>query len=111
MTEGDFFSVSSLDVPDGGSFTVDPSGSDTGAAEIHTVAGTGSAVIFKEVDVDDDGDYEISVEVESIDSPSYSWHSQNNKIELSQSAGHRLRVVNNDGGNRSFHACGIEITD
>jgi hypothetical protein len=111
MAEGNFFSTNEASVSDGSAHIVDPSISDTGAAEIHTVAGTGSATVYKDIDIGGDGTYSLSIVIDTVESPSSSWHSQNNKIEISSAKGHRLRIVNNDGAPRSFHTSGIEITD
>jgi hypothetical protein len=111
MGEGNFFSTNETSVSDGSSHIVDPSTADTGAVEIHTIAGTGSATVYKEIDIAGDDSFALSIVVDEVSSPSSSWHSQNNKIELSSTAGHRLRIENNDGGQRDFHTSGIEITN
>jgi len=111
MTEGDFFSDSDVGVASGAEVTIDPASAETGAVEIHTVAGTGSATVFKDVDVAGNNTFSLSFALEVVESPAQSWHSQGNKIELSSSAGHRLRIVNDDTAPRAYHVCGIEIID
>lgn len=111
MAEGEFFSANEASLSDGQDFIVNPTQSETGAIELHTLAGTGSADVYKEIDPDNDGSFEITIKLEDVDSPSSSWHSQNNKIELSSTANHRLRVRNTSGNTRSYHACGIEVID
>ncbi len=111
MAEGDFFSTDETGVSDGEAHIVDPATAETDAAELHTIAGTGSATVYKDIDVAGDGSFSLSIVVDTVDSPSSSWHSQNNKIEISSTKGHRLRIVNEDGAPRAFHTSGIEIID
>jgi len=92
---------------------VDASTTDTGDAEIVELGGTGDAEIYKETDVGGDGTYEVSVQIsgpsDSTNPTTGTWHYQDNSITVSQSANHRIRIVNVSGGTADFYATGFEV--
>jgi hypothetical protein len=99
---------SATGVADGSDFIVDGSGSGTGAVEIGELGGTGGADIYREVDPDGDGTFEVSV---LIDQVSTNWHTQINGLVVSSSENTRIRVNNTSGGAADFYAVGMEVDD
>jgi hypothetical protein len=99
---------SATGVSNGSDFTVDGSGSGTGAVEIGEIGGTGGADIYREVDPDDDSTYEVSV---LIDQVSTNWHTQINGLVVSSSENTRIRVNNTSGSSADFYAVGMEVDD
>lgn len=108
MAVNDTFHQTGDGVADSGDFIIDGSGAETGAAEVFEIGGTGAATIYKETDVDGDGSWSLSVEVDSI---SGTWHSQLNQLVVSQSNDHRLRIRNTSGGSADYYATGMEVDD
>jgi len=95
-------------VANGSDFIVNASGSGTGAVEVGEVGGTGSADVFREVDPDGDGTFEVSV---LIDQPSSQFHSQINGLVVSSSENTRIRINNTSGSSADFYAVGMEVDD
>lgn len=93
---------------DGNDLVLDASESETGAVNITELGGNGSCTIYKEFDPNDDGTWEVSTQ---IDSPTDTWHSQDNDLLISQSEKIRIRIVNNSGGTADVWAVGYEVTD
>jgi len=93
-------------VSNGSDFIVDASGSGTGAVEIGELGGTGGADIYREVDPDGNGTFEVSV---LIDQVSGTWHSQINGLVVSNSANARIRVNNTSGGSADYYSVGMEV--
>jgi hypothetical protein len=87
---------------------VDGSTSSTGAVEIHTVATSGGADVFKEIDTTGDSTYDVSI---AIASQPEAMHSQKNKIEVSNTDDMRLRVNNTSGSAIDVHVTGVEVSD
>jgi hypothetical protein len=108
MAVNDTFHVTGVDVADANALVVDGSTSGTGAAEVHELAGTADAEVYRESDPNDDGTYEISV---LIDTTTDNWHSQQNQLTVSQSNNHRIRIVNTSGNPQSYFATGMEVND
>jgi len=108
MAIGDFFSKTEAGVANGSDMLVDGSTSSTGAVEIHTVATSGAADVFKEIDTTGDGTYDVSI---TIDSQTEAIHSQKNKIEVSNTDDMRLRINNTSGSAIDVHVTGIEVSD
>jgi len=108
MAIGDFFSKTEADVANGSDMIVDASTSATGAVEIHTIATSGSADVFKEVDTTGNGTYDVSI---TLDSQTEAFHSQKNKIEVSNTDDMRLRINNTSGSPIDVHVTGIEVSD
>ena len=108
MAVNDAYHVNENDLADTGELIADGSTSDTNAAEVHELAGTGDAEIYRESDPDDNGTFEVSV---LIDTVSGTWHSQLNQLTVSQSQNHRLRVVNTSGNPNDYYVTGMEVDD
>lgn len=108
MAVNDSYQENATGVLDGGEFLVEGSTSGTGAAEVFELGGSGAAEIYREVDIDADGTYEVSV---LIDSTSSEWHSQQNQLVVSASNNVRIRIVNTSGGSANYFATGMEVDD
>ena len=108
MAVNDVYSASAIDVADAGEFLIEGSGSGTGAAEVFELGGTGASTVYKEVDPDGDGTWEVSVQVDTF---STGFHSQDNELVVSDSKNQRLRIVNESGGTADFYAAGMEVND
>lgn len=108
MAVNDSFAADSTGVLDGASFIVDGSTSGTGAVEIFELGGSEGAEIYREVDVDGDGTYEISV---LVDAPNSEWHSQQNQLVVSQKTNTRIKITNISGANADYFAFGMEVSD
>jgi hypothetical protein len=108
MGLNDFFRQSEQGLNSGGVLVIDGSGSETGAVEIHEVFASGPIEMRKEVDTNGDGSFNLSVVIESLDSP---FHSQKNQIEVSQSKGVRVKIVNTDSSNIDCAVNGIEVSN
>jgi len=106
MAVNDSLATASQGVADGSDFTVDGSSTGTGAAQIVEMGGTAAGDVYREVDIDGDGTYEVSVKVGSF---SGSWHSQDNTFRVSQSQNSRIRVNNTSGGGADYFAAGFEV--
>jgi hypothetical protein len=108
MAVNDTYAASAAGVSDSGDFIVDASSSGTGAVEVGELGGTGSADVYREVDTNGDGTYEVSV---LIDQVTGSWHTQINGLVVSQSEDVRIRVNNTNGSAADFYAVGMEVDD
>ena len=108
MGLNDFFRQSEEGLNSGEVLIIDGSGSETGAVEIHEVFASGPIEMRKEVDTNGDGSFSLSVVIESQDSP---FHSQKNQIEVSQSKGVRVKIVNTSNSNIDCAVNGIEVSD
>lgn len=95
----------------GGELIVDGSSGDTGAAEVFEMGGDVDVEVYKETDPDGDGNFEVSVLIDTFAPTSGGWHSQDNGIVVSNSNNHRLRIVNTDGSAGQIYATGIEVSD
>jgi len=107
MAQGDFFTKSGV-VSASGEFVIDGSTAETGAVELHTFATEGAATVFKDVDVNNDGTFEINIEVVAQAAP---LHSQKNKIEVSSTKNVRVRIEDRSGEANGMHVTGIEVAD
>lgn len=107
MAQGDFFTKSGV-VSANGELVVDGSTAETGAVELHTIAAEAAANVFKDVDVNGDGTFEIQIELVASASP---LHSQKNKIEVSSTNDMRVRIVDTTGNVQGIHVTGIEVAD
>lgn len=105
MSQGDFFSRSAT-IPPNGEFVVDGSTSETGAVEIHTIIASAAQQVFKEVDTNGDGTYDLSVTIADTGNP---LHTQKNKVEVSNESDIRLRVKDKSGTAQGVHVTGIEV--
>jgi hypothetical protein len=95
-------------VPANGELIIDGSTAETGSVELHTFATEGPATVFKDVDIDGDGTFEIQVEVTAQGS---AFHSQKNKIEVSSTDNARIRIVDTSGDGQGIHVTGIEVVE
>lgn len=113
MAVNDTFVESDSGIADGGSLIVDGSTSGTGEVEITELGGTGDAEVYKEVDPDGDGTYEVSVLVADPNDPdvptSGVWHSQDNNLTVSSADNYRLVITNISGAEASYYAGGFEV--
>lgn len=108
MALNDFFKAQKKDVAVDGELVIDGSGSGTGGVEIHEIFTSSGADVYKEVDTTGDGNFDISVLIESQNS---SFHSQGNQIEISENENVRIRLVNNSSVSVDFAVNGIEVSD
>ena len=108
MSLNDFFTKTSKGLSDGGKLVVDGSGSGTGGVEIHEVFASGGIELYKEVDTNDDGTYDLSVLIESQND---AFHSQENQIEISEGENVQITLVNIDGSTIDCGVNGIEVSD
>lgn len=108
MAVNDSYAKGSDGLADAGDLTIDGSGADTNAVELQEIFGGGAADIYREIDPDGDGTFEVSVKVDSF---SGSFHGQLNALLCSQSENVRLRINNKSGGTADFGATGIEVND
>lgn len=106
MAVNDTYAEASAGVANGGDFLVEGSAAATGAAEVGELGGTGAADIYREVDVDGDGTYEVSVQVDILNG---TWHSQINGLTVSSNENVRIRVNNTSGGTADYYAVGMEV--
>lgn len=108
MAVNDVFHANGVGVAADGEFNITPDDAETGAVEVFEFGGTGPAVVYKEVDVDNDGTYSLSVQVDDLGD---GFHSQQNQIVLSDSDGIRLRIVNTAEEAHDYYATGMEVND
>lgn len=107
MSQGDFYSDTAQGIASGNEWSPDISTSATGAVEIHSFGTTRGVRIVKEIDIDDDGTYEVTIEL--LDKAGQ-LHSQNNKVEIN-SSNMRLRFVNTSDSANDFHVSGMEVAN
>jgi len=93
---------------DSSDFVIDGSNLGTGAGVITELGGGGGADIYREVDVDGDGNFEVS---EKIDARSGTWHSKKNRLTISDANNARLKITNTHGSSKDFYALGYEVDD
>lgn len=93
---------------DGGDLTVSGATADTGAVIITEIGGEGAADIFREIDVDGDGTFEITVQV---DNPGGEFHSQLNNLVVGDAVNARLRINNTSGNQNGYYVIGKETDD
>ncbi len=108
MARQDPITVSGTGIGDGSDLIIDGSSASTGAIDVFELFGTAACSIYREVDTDGDGTYEVSV---VIDQPTDNWHSQDNRLTVSQSQNSRIRIINTSGSIASFSAQGFEVPD
>lgn len=108
MAVNDVFEADATAVADAGDFIIDGSSTGTGAAEVFELSGNGAADIYREIDVDGDSTFEVSI---LIDQVSGEWHSQKNQLVVSSNNNVRIRVNNTSGGAADFFAIGMEVDD
>lgn len=106
MAVNDAYVVSGAGIADSDDLIIAGSDTETGAAEVGELAGTVAAELYREVDVDDDGTYEVSAQIDSFNG---SWHTQKNGLLVSDADNLRLRIVNVSGGAGGFLAAGMEV--
>ena len=97
-------------VDPGDDLVVDAAGTGTGAAEVFEVGGEVDVVVYRETDIDGDGTFETSVQVDAFSGP---FHSQKNQLVVSQANNHRLRIHAVDSNEESgdVYATGMEVSD
>lgn len=108
MARQDPITVSGTSIADGSDLIIDGNSASTGAIDVFELFGTAGCDVFREVDVDGDGTFEVSVVIEK---PTGNWHSQDNRLTVSQAENTRLRIVNTSGGAGDFAASGFEVPD
>lgn len=115
MAINDSYTKAEAGVPDAASLIIDGTETETGAAEITELGGTGDAEVYREVDVNNDGDYDISVRIADPNDPDVPtadiWHSQDNNLTVSDKNNLRLRIENISGVGADFYATGFEVDD
>jgi hypothetical protein len=95
-------------VANGESLIVDGTESGRGALTLSEIGGTADAEIYREVDSNDDGSFDVSV---LIDSTTGAWHSQLNELNCTEDGRTRLRIENVSGSAADFYAVGTETVD
>lgn len=108
MALNDTYEQEATGVASGGDFLVEGSAAATGAAEVFELGGGAAADVYREIDVDGDGTYEVSILIESLTG---SWHSQKNQLVVSAGKNTRIRVNNTSGGAADYYAVGMEVDD
>jgi len=108
MARQDPITVSATGVADGSDLIIDGSEGSTGAIDVFELMGTVGCDVFRETDPDGDGTFEISVVIEQ---PAGDWHSQDNRLTVSQAENTRIRITNTSGGAGDFAASGYEVPD
>ena len=108
MARQDPITVSATGVADGSDLIIDGSTASTGAIDVFELFGSAGCDVYREVDTDGDGTFEISV---LIDQPTNNWHSQKNALSVSQAENTRIRITNTSGGSADFAAVGYEVPD
>lgn len=108
MAVNDSFTESVDALADAGDLIVDGSEGGTGAINVTEFGATGAVDVYREVDPDGDGTFEVSV---NIDTQSGNWHSQGNDLIASQSQNVRIRLNNTSGGTIDVYAAGYEVDD
>lgn len=108
MAVGDSYSATANSMASQGDFLVEGAGSATGAAEIGEIGGSGGADVYRQFDPDNDGTYEIEVQIDTF---SGQWTSQQNGLVVSDAQGTRLRIRNTSGGAADYYAIGMEVQD
>jgi len=108
MARQDPITISVTDLLDGSDLIIDGSTAATGAIDVFELFGTGGCDVFREVDTNGDGTFDVSVVIEQ---PTANWHSQDNRLTVSQAESTRLRINNTSGGAADFGATGFEVPD
>lgn len=111
MALNDFFKKGKKGISSGGEVIIDGSTSGTGGVEIHEVFASGAINMYKEIDTTEDGVFNLSVPIESVESGNGPIHSQKNQIEVSDNENVRLRVVNNSKTSIDCAVNGIEVSN
>lgn len=99
----------STGVANGDSFVVDAQRVEGDNARITEVGGTGNVDIYREVDVDNDGNYEISQVIQSETAGSF--HSQDADMVIAEHYDVRLRFQNTSGSAQDYWAVGYETDE
>ena len=94
------------DVADTNEVILDGSASQTGSWVVEEMGGTEGASLYRDIDVDGDGTYEISVKIDSFTD---NWHSQGNTLSVSTDDDSRLRIVNISGKTADYYGQGYEV--
>jgi hypothetical protein len=94
---------------DSGSLIVDATGSGTNAAKITEIGGTAGGKVYREIDIDGDGSFEVSAVIE--DSNASAFNSQGNSLRVSDNHNARLRIENTSGGEAQYWAIGYEVDE
>jgi len=108
MARQDPITVSGTGIADGSDLIIDGSSASTGAIDVFEIFGSAACDVFREVDTDEDGTFEVSVVIET---PTNNWHSQDNRLTVSQSQNSRIRISNTSGGTADYTAQGFEVPD
>jgi hypothetical protein len=106
MAVNDSFADANTGLADATDWIIDGSSSGTGAVNVTELGGGADAEIYREYDPDDDGTFEIRLQV---DAPTGSWHSQDNDLLISTSENARLVVRNVSGGAADYAVAGYEV--
>lgn len=106
MAINDAFVVSNASLADQTDWVIDASTSGTGAVIVTELAGGAAVEIYRELDPDGDGTYELRSQ---IDSATGTWHSTGNELLLSTADNLRLVIRNVSGGTSGFSAAGYEV--
>jgi len=107
MTQGDFYDDSQTGVQSSNEWIPDLSVLGTGAVELHSFGGDSGSRVVKEIDVDGDGNYEVTIELVDV---SGQFHSQNNKV-LIKAENMQIRFINTGNSASDYHVAGMEVSD
>jgi len=108
MARQDPITVSATGLADGSDLIIDGSSASTGAIDVFELFGTAACDVYREVDTDGDGTFEVSV---LIARPAGNWHAQDNRLTVSQAENNRIRINNTSGGTVNVSAQGFEVPD
>lgn len=108
MAVNDAYAKATDALADQSELIIDGSGSGTGAINITELAGTGTTVVYREVDTANNGTWAVSSQ---IDNPAGTWHSQKNDLLVSQSQNVRIRLKNDSGSTIDIAVFGYEVDD
>jgi len=108
MARQDPITVSATGLADGSDLIIDGSSASTGAIDVFELFGSARCDVYREVDTDGDGTFEVSV---VIAQPAGDWHAQDNRLTVSQSQNSRLRINNTSGSAADYTIQGFEVPD
>jgi len=106
MAVNDAFAAANAGLADATDWIIDGSSSGTGAVNVTELSGSAPAEVYRELDPDGDGTFEVRLQ---IDAPGGAWHSQGNNLLVSTSQNARLVVRNVSGGTADYSVVGYEV--
>jgi hypothetical protein len=105
MANNSTYGTSTASLPAGDSIIIDGSDSETGVVHIEEFGATGSVDVYREVDTDNTGSYDVSSVVET---ETDSLFSTDNDIRVAEHDSSRIRILNTDSTPITVWAIGFE---